>query len=278
MKSIVKRLCRKRSIPLSIRRKLAAPFIKRDSTEFAICVDGQEFHGRLDNYIEWVVYVTGQFFEFSYINLIKSIGLSGCALDIGANVGNHTLAYSAFFDEVVSLEPYTPIYDRLKEKADKLTNVITYNVAFGNQSGEIGFTPPRTSNFGTGRVDSEGELKVEIVRGDEFLPGKIGKIGFIKIDVEGHEFEVLKGLAHTLDNDLPAVLFEAPIAVRANGGQALLDSFKLFPIDYRFFGLKGQTSFPIQRQIAKAYPITQHNSGTRYTNILAIPPQIPFQI
>ena len=96
MKSIVKRLCRKRSIPLSIRRKLAAPFIKRDCTEFAICVDGQEFHGRRDNYIEWVVYVTGQFFEFSYINLIKSIGLSGCALDIGANVGNHTLAYSAF--------------------------------------------------------------------------------------------------------------------------------------------------------------------------------------
>jgi len=274
LKSIIHFLCRTRSIPLSLRRKIATPFIKRNDVEFSINIDGQEYHGCRDNYIEWVVFVTGQFFEFSYINLIKSLGLQGNALDIGANVGNHTLAYSAIFENVTSIEPYPPVYQRLQKKTAMLSNVKAFNVAFGNQTGKVRFAPPHNSNLGTGKVNANGDMEVQIVKGDEFLNERLEPLSFIKIDVEGHESEVLTGLQNIIHKDHPTVLFEAPTVVHSDSSQAITNILALFPSEYRFYGLKGQTSFPIQRQLAKIHPLNGHNLTARFTNILALPEAI----
>ncbi|HUG11867.1 MAG TPA: hypothetical protein VMM36_12680, partial [Opitutaceae bacterium] len=102
----VLKFTRCRSIPLNLRRTVAKAIIPRTHAAFELDVDGVTYRGRMDNYVEWLAFVTGSFFEFSYINLLKRLLSGGTALDVGANVGNHSLAFSSFFDLVHSVEPF----------------------------------------------------------------------------------------------------------------------------------------------------------------------------
>ncbi len=52
------------------------------------------------------------------------------------------------------------------------------------------------------------EIEVQVITVDEYFQGKNDKIGIIKIDVEGHEYEVLKGAINTLIKFKPAIIVE----------------------------------------------------------------------
>jgi hypothetical protein len=138
MNALLRRICRARPVPLAVRRQLGRIFVPYSDASFRLEIDGVVYRGRLDSYLEWLVWVTGQFFEFTYLHLIRSFQLGGTAVDVGANVGNHSLALSSMFDLVIALEPYEPLYRRLAEKVDGLPNVQTHNLGFGNRSGPAG--------------------------------------------------------------------------------------------------------------------------------------------
>jgi FkbM family methyltransferase len=273
MNRLAAAFCRTPRIPLSIRRRVGRLFVPFSGEPFLISIGGRPFHGRLDNTIEWVVFVTGDYYEYTYLNLIRSFGLAGCAVDVGGNLGNHAAALGEMFDEVVSVEPFPPLFQRLSERVKGLPGVSAYNVAFGASSGQSGFTPPKGLNLGVGRVHEKGEMRVEVVKGDDFLPGKHDqKVAFIKVDVEGYEAEVLKGLGETLRRDRPVVFFEAPRAFRGRGGTPpLTESFALFPEGYEYWGLRGQTTFPIQRTVARPVKIGAANLRRRWSYVIAAP-------
>jgi FkbM family methyltransferase len=283
MHRLVAAFCRASSVPLSLRRKVGRYFLPLSGERFTIEIDGLPYSGTLDNYVEWVAYLTGEFYEYTYLNLIRSLRLGGTAVDVGANVGNHTVALSRFFDRVVAIEPFPPVYQRLLQKTAALPGVVPANVAFGEGEGRVGFAPPEGSNFGTGKVESSGELCVEVIPGDLFLSrllpeARPGEIRFIKVDVEGYEAEVLRGLKDTLSTHRPAVLYEAPEFYHRRRGLSLRDSFALFPEGYRFFGLRGQTTFPVQRRVARPVPLTPRNDRRRYACVLAVPAELPLPL
>src|SRR5690606_10161829 len=139
-------------------------------------------------------------------------------LDIGANVGNHASAFATMFDEVLAFEPFPPVYDRLSRKTADLEAVHVFNLGLGAEEGDLRFAPPADRNLGTGRVTSGGPLTIPVMRGDRFLEGRdTAPIRLVKIDVEGHEAEVLRGLEGTLAHHRPVVLFEAPRAFGRDG-------------------------------------------------------------
>jgi FkbM family methyltransferase len=176
------------------------------------------------------------------------------------------------FDQVIALEPYEPLYRRLAEKVDGLPNVRIHNLGFGNRSGPAGFSPPLGRNLGMGHVTDTGTHVIPLIRGDEFFSLRpSGPIRFIKIDVEGYEPEVLQGLSATLAGHRPVVFYEAFRMDRATRAEALSASFDLFPPEYEFWGLRGQTTFPLQRQLAQPVRITARNRGRRYAYVLAVP-------
>jgi FkbM family methyltransferase len=272
MNALLRRLCRARAVPLAMRRQLGRMFVPYSDRDFALEIDGTIYRGRLDSYIEWLVWVTGQFFEFTYLNLVRSFQLGGTAVDVGANVGNHSLALSTMFDEVIAIEPYTPLYRRLEEKVGGLSNVRIHPCGFSSFSGEACFCPPHGRNLGTGRVADQGTHRITLIRGDELLmPSPTGSIRFIKIDVEGHEAEVLQGLAGIMARDRPVVMYESFRMAAATRAEALGASFALFPPGYDFLGLRGQTTFPSQRQVAHPVRITPANQARRYAYVLALP-------
>lgn len=263
-------VCRSRRVPLTLRRRLARLAVPYSDSDYEMEIDGVPYSGRLDNYIEWLAFVTGQFYEFSYLNLIRTLKLRGCALDVGANVGNHTAALSGMFNEVLAFEPFPALFERLNSKARRLTGVRAFPLGLGDEDAEMMFTPPTGRNLGKGRVESQGSVPVRIVHGDTFLATQsVRDIGFIKVDVEGLETEVLRGLAATIAEQRPVVMYE--VAYKFGGTS---DGFSLFPEDYAFWAVKGQSTFPLQRQVARAWPVRQGHLSRFHTYVIACPTEL----
>ncbi len=262
MPGLVLSLTSNPKIPLALRRKIGKAFIKRDGRDFCIEIDGRPFEGKLDNYIEWLAYVTRDYFEYTYINLLRSLLSGGTALDVGANVGNHTHAFSGFFDTVHAFEPFGKVADRLEAKGAELPNVEVHRVALSDQVGELSFEAPADENWGTGKITDGGSLKVPVEIGDCYLRDRVDGVNFIKIDVEGHELCVLRGLTETIRKFRPVVMFEVPSEWRKNGWEGLEEAGEIFPGDYLFVGFRGQSTFPVQTSLAKVVPVDCHDPSS----------------
>lgn len=241
---------RNRRIPLNIRRQVGLWFIPWSDQTFTIDI-GSEFRGCLDNYLEWLAWVTGDYFEYPYLNLIRRLHHGGVVLDVGANVGTHALAFSEFFNQVHAVEPYPPLYEKLAGRRAISDRIHPHQLALSDRAGSVPFLAPNSANMGIGRITESGDIQVEAMRGDDFVAAQIkDPIDFIKIDVEGHETEVIKGLGKTLRRDRPTVMFEASKAVMKSS-ESIRACFDRFPDDYVFCKLSGQSTWPIQRDTAR---------------------------
>ena len=142
-------------------------------------------------------------------------------IDVGANIGYLTAAGAGLVGRtgsVYSFEPSLREFSRLQKMAalNPGYDIQCFNVACGEKES----TQPMhiSSAFGWNtlvpnwmRPDVyESTSEVDIVRLDEFLLSRIDakKIKLIKIDVEGYEYYVLKGLARIFETAKPAVLCE----------------------------------------------------------------------
>ena len=134
-------------------------------------------------------------------------------IDIGANMGNHSLFFAQHYKHVYSFEP-NPRTFKLLEVNSEGRNITALNVALGNENGSVPLLV-NISNMGASRiVDSptmqrkDDLLWVDVERLDDINVVAGESIGLIKIDVEGHELRVLQGATATMLKDRPIVLFE----------------------------------------------------------------------
>ena len=142
--------------------------------------------------------------------------LNSACLDIGANIGNHSVFFANFFSKVECFEPHPDNYYLLKFNTRKFKNVRTFN--FGaSDIDEIKYiyvtkeTDMGRTTLLAERVEEEkiNKIKVELKNLDNFLrENKEKKIKFIKIDIEGYEYKALMGLKDILSNDSPIIAIE----------------------------------------------------------------------
>lgn len=135
------------------------------------------------------------------------------AIDAGANKGTFTHVLSGLARHVHAFEPNPKMLAVLRQTA--ADNVTVSPVALSDRSGPAEFLIPRDSR-GThsnqggslSRVKVRGEhtvVPVQMARLDDL---NLSDIGFIKIDVEGSELEVLAGASQVLARDRPILLIE----------------------------------------------------------------------
>ena len=147
------------------------------------------------------------------IKLIPQL-LSNCnrAIDIGANVGVWSYWLSKYAKQVESFEPNPKIFSALKNI--KIKNVNSYNIALSNKTGSVDLLIPKGSkgfsNQGASlsSIKVQGEHKsitIEAKRLDEY---NFLDVDFIKIDVEGHEHEVIEGARETIKKFKPTMVIE----------------------------------------------------------------------
>ena len=134
------------------------------------------------------------------------------AVDVGANKGVWTWFLARMVPVVYAFEPNPKAFAVLRRGA--AANVVCQSVALSDSSGTASLNVPEGtkgySNQGsTLRALPEGRrhasLVVETARLDDL---ELQDVGFVKIDVEGHESRVLEGARETLARCRPVLVVE----------------------------------------------------------------------
>lgn len=144
--------------------------------------------------------------------LAPQLGDGGVCLDIGANIGNHSLFFADRFDEVLAFEPNPRTFGLLQFNAALRRNIICFNLGLSDAEGTARLTVP-TENIGMATLHASAGLggatvdcELRCLDGLDMLAQR--RVAMIKIDVEGHESAVLRGAAALLARDRPVVVFE----------------------------------------------------------------------
>ena len=150
----------------------------------------------------------------------------GIVLDIGANLGTFSipLAKKVPKHKYHAFEPQRIISYQLCANIiiNSLENVYTYELALSNENTSVDLVMPdytAETNIGAFSVDkevreNEYECKTEGAKEPLVVftldSGMHKNVRLIKIDVEGHELEVIKGGIKTIKkNNYPPIIFEA---------------------------------------------------------------------
>ncbi len=168
----------------------------------------------ISDYMEWIIY-----FGIQVEPREKLYSLSKNAsvvFDIGANIGETTLNFVNHISEngiIHSFEPDENCYKKLLHNIsiNNFSNIRTNNFGLGNEEGAYYLASDTHNNKGGNRVlvDSNKPDNIYIKRMDDYVKSEhITNIDLIKIDVEGFEFNVLKGAEKTIVEFRPTLFIE----------------------------------------------------------------------
>ena len=171
-----------------------------------------------------------KFYEYDlFLKWKKYFPTSGLMLDIGANIGNHSLMYNHSFPnlEIWAFEPIFENFILLKQNTQKINNILSFNVGIGSKTGIVNFEIDSTNNSGACKVSNIiGNQNIIIALDDIEFNDK--KISFIKIDVEGHELACIEGMKNTLLKHKPLIWIEDyPKAENLDGNNSIQLLFEL---------------------------------------------------
>ena len=162
----------------------------------------------------------GRALEYNY-HLPHLVKRGDTVIDIGANLGYYTRPIADIVGvegRVYAVEPVPVIFDVLKRNTAGRRNVTLLNCALGSEDRTIEMANDSVAAagyFGTGRnFVSDGELSGEAIRftaqmvqGSKLF-AEIGKIDFIKCDIEGYERVVIPEMRAIIEQHHPTVLIE----------------------------------------------------------------------
>lgn len=227
--------------------RMARRLLQVRDHEFAEPFFGATYAGHTGTYIDSFVYYLGGY-ERGALDLFAALARSEPGFvfcDVGANVGHHTLFMSQLC-EVLAFEPNPELAAILEDKLrlNQVRNVRTFQVGLGSSNADLKYFRPLTSNTGTGSFIAGGydgnaatATMLPVVQGDTFMRSQnVERIDLIKIDVEGFEGEVIKGLHDTFAGMSPTIFVEVSGRLLREAGS--VERFlALFPAGYQAFAI-----------------------------------------
>ena len=135
----------------------------------------------------------------------------GVFLDVGANVGLISLALAATHRDadVYCFEADPATASRLEQNARAQANhrVLVVHAAVSDTSGQLPISGESTMLT---RIVSDGGTMVPALRLDDYVAEQgLTRIDLVKIDVEGHELQVLRGSERLIERFRPTFVLEA---------------------------------------------------------------------
>ncbi|MHA1378153.1 MAG: FkbM family methyltransferase [Candidatus Helarchaeota archaeon] len=157
-----------------------------------------------------LLYSKREAFATNYLKTSGIIKKGDAVLDIGANIGYFVLLESKIVGKsgkVYAIEPVSKNVNYLKKNVElnKRKNIEIYHMAVGEKVGKTKIYVSDRSNLSSLQKNLNfnyiGEEIIELTTIDSFLKGKrIPKL--IRMDVEGYEYNIFKGMKETLKNDV----------------------------------------------------------------------------
>ena len=170
-------------------------------------------------------------YETNFSNALRgNIEMGDIIWDVGANVGYYTLKFSGWVGpqgRVYAFEPSPQNLSRLKTTCDGQQNIVVCPVGLSRNTCRVPFEEGADDLGSTSRVVARDQSskstynEVTLRAGDGLISdGEIEIPNIIKIDVEGHEHDVLEGLKNTLtEPNLRSVFMEIHFSILEQNGQ-----------------------------------------------------------
>ena len=159
------------------------------------------------NYIDREIEAFGGYEKPQLAHFLRRVGARNASLfvDIGANLGLYSLAVARTYPEceVLAFEPDRRNFCQLHGNLflnDLQDRVRVEPYALSSSSGQTRFVRHDAENRGRSRVDKQGGFSVDVRRLDDLLL-ITGQSIVIKIDVEGHEQDVIAGAGQVLSQN-----------------------------------------------------------------------------
>jgi len=182
-------------------------------------VEKQGINYRLDlsDIVDWYIYFG--FKETSRQSLLDLMEVRHTIIDIGANVGNVTLEAAKIVGskgKVHSFEPDPENYVRLENNLNlnQFSNIIPNKLGLGDAAGTFMIASVNPNNKGMNRIMNETtnnfkSRQIQVITLDTYvLEKKLHSVDIIKIDVEGFEYNVLKGGMKVINTFHPTLFIE----------------------------------------------------------------------
>lgn len=194
---------------------LATRYFKRKNIEFSA-----QRKGRMVVFAnDWIgskIYLHGTY-EKEELNILSDLlGLIGIdkanatAVDVGSNIGNHSIFFAEVFKKVYSIEPSYHSFRLLSMNLEPYPNAEALHCGLGDKAGEAVLSE-NIGNYGSASAIYNGNTgegtSISLTTLDSVF-SDVSEIGLIKIDVEGMEYSVLKGGVETLRKHEPVLAFE----------------------------------------------------------------------
>ena len=152
----------------------------------------------------------GVLWEPHIINYVKlNANRNKDFVDVGSNFGWHSLIAHKHFSHVHSFEPQSTLYHLQKQSISNsnINNISIHNVALSDKPGNGQLNPVdynSTTNTGDVSVGTGGEA-IEIKTLDSY---HFDNVAAIKIDVQGLEYQVIRGAERTIWENRPDIIVE----------------------------------------------------------------------
>ena len=172
-----------------------------------------------------------------------NIDTDTAVLDIGANIGNHSVFFSGIFNRVFAFEPNPQVY-RLLSFNSEGSNIVPLNYGLSSENSLLTFAIDSVNLGGSKVLDRTsnspaedlGTITVEVRRLDDEVELRREVVSLIKIDVEGHEIEVLRGATDLIETARPVIVFEQGKDSISEGSSEVIDFLRRR--NYGFFTIR----------------------------------------
>lgn len=223
--------------------------------------NGIKLNLNISNVIDHGIYFGIQ--DSGFENLIKLIKPHFHIFDIGANIGTTAVKFAKLSSKgkVYAFEPSSLNFKRLTEhiSMNNIDNLVCENFAFGDRYGTLKLYSVDENNPGMNMIldHAESDLifeNIKITTVDSYVSSKnIESIDLIKIDVEGFEFNVLKGALESISRFRPIIFMEVIDIYLKNNGSSAQEILTFFEkLNYKVF---------------KSYNMTELNSQSNTDNV-----------
>ena len=136
-----------------------------------------------------------------------------CAIDVGGNIGLHTVRFSQKFKQVHTLEPTNINFECLTKNTETLDNVVLHKLGLGDDETVLTIKlPAAADNCGNFSIVDFDEYTNNVIE-ESINIKKLDSFNLapdlIKIDVQGFDYNVLVGALETISLYRPVIIIES---------------------------------------------------------------------